>query len=360
MTNLIALKESIKTEAFGLGFNHLGVAPAESVPEYHAYLKWLGNDFQAGMAYLDRPDARAKRENPQRVLEGCQRVIVLAMPYRPPERPAGAVHPGQGRISAYARTPDYHTVILDRLARLENFIRDSVTEDIKLKSYVDTGPILERAFASLAGIGIAGKNTCLLIQGTGSYFFLAEILTDLPLPIDKPCTRDLCGSCQRCLEACPTQCLLPGRALDANRCLSYLTIENRGAIPDELKPDLNGWVFGCDICQMVCPHNAWIPDQPMALGEPLLPEFMDLEPILTLSPEEFNQAYAATPLSRTRREGLIRNAALILGQQKKASALPALKTALERETGPGVQDACQWAIRRITEGQSGVQNGATP
>lgn len=345
VTDLLTLKEKIKTEALGLGFNHFGVAQAIPSWRYQNYLDWIDQGYQGEMAYLSRPDAVAKRGDPEKILEGCQRIISLALPYRPPEdQPVPA---GFGRISAYARTVDYHLPIWDKLGQLETYIRQEAGVSTALRSYVDTGPVLERGFAAAAGLGQTGKNACLIIQGTGSYFFLAEILTDLPLPVDPPYTRDLCGSCQRCIDACPTQCILPNRSLDARRCISYLTIEHKGTIPDDLKSQMGDWVFGCDICQMVCPHNAWTPEQNYPLGQNSLPAQMDLIELFALDQAAFKQRFKDTPMERTKRKGLLRNAAIALGNQRAQASLPTLWQALDTETDEGILDACRWAIRQI-------------
>ncbi len=351
MANLKAFCEQIKTEANRLGFNHLGVAPALPAPHLETFEMWVQSGRHAGMGYLSRPDTLAKRRDPRQILESCQRIICLAMPYRRPEANLEHTPSGQGRISNYARTRDYHEVIWEKLAQLENFIQKQSEGPVQLKSYVDTGPILERSYAMQAGIGIPGKNSCLLIQGTGSYFFLAEILTDLELPLSEPFTRDLCGACRRCIEACPTGCIREDRTLDAGRCISYLTIENKGAIPDGLKEKLGSWVFGCDVCQIVCPHNAWTPEQRFPLGSPRLPEFIDLIALLQISEEDFSAQFAETPVSRARRSGMLRNAAIVLGAQGCQEALPVLRQTLAREPDPAVQDACRWAINQCTKPQ---------
>ena len=299
------------------------------------------------MGYLAREDTLAKRRNPRLILENCQRIICLALPYERPHATLETAPPGRGRVSNYARTVDYHEIIWEKLSQLEDFIRSSSDQPVQLKSYVDTGPVLERSYAMQAGIGIAGKNSCLLIQGTGSYFFLAEILTDLELPLDEPFTRDLCGTCRRCIDACPTGCIREDRTLEAGRCISYLTIENKGAIPDDLKAQMGPWVFGCDVCQIVCPHNAWTPEQRLPLGEPVLPEFLDLIALLQMDDETFNTHCSQTPLSRAKRLGMVRNAAVVLGNQRCQEALPVLTEALSREEDPAVLDACRWAIAQI-------------
>jgi len=345
--NPIEIRHQIKTEAERLGFTHMGIAPAIPAPHYQQYLDWIELGRQADMTYLSRKDAVVKRGDPQQILAGCQCIISLAIPYQHPKHAVDSVFPGKGRISAYALDRDYHDLIREKLTRLEDFIRSHTNGIVELKSYVDTGPILEQSYAELAGIGISGKNSCLLIQGAGSFFFLAEILTDLPLPVDEPYTRDLCGTCRRCIDACPTQCILPDRTINANRCISYLTIENKGEIPDALKGQIGDWLFGCDVCQIVCPHNARKTDQPMSLGEPLLPEFQDLIELFSYDENEFSKKFGQTPLSRAKRTGILRNAAIVLGNKKCTDALPILRDALESEGNSAVLDACRWAVNEI-------------
>jgi epoxyqueuosine reductase len=339
--------ENLKTEAHHLGFTHIGVAPAVPVPHFHDFLNWVDAGYHADINYLSRPDALAKRANPQLILEDCHSIICLAMPYTHPHDTFGSAPQGFGRVSSYAITQDYHDLIWEKLAILKKYIREIVGEDVQLKSYVDTGPILERSYSSLAGLGMLGKNSCLIIPHEGSYFFLAEILTNLLLPIDEPFTTDLCKNCQRCIEACPTQCILPNRTIDANRCISYLTIENKGRIPDDLKTKIGDWIFGCDVCQIVCPHNARKVDQIQPLGVPKLTELIDLQNLFSEDEHSFTQKYGETPLVRAKRRGLLRNAAVVLGNQNCKEALPVLAQAIETETDPIILDACQWAIDQI-------------
>ena len=347
MLSLEGLYNAIKAEAKSLGFNHMGVTPALPVPHIEEYRTWIHGNHHADMRYLSRQDTLDKRADPQLILEGCQRIICLAMPYAAPHRETHICPPGWGRISAYARTRDYHNVIWEKLEHLEDFIHSRAGDKCKTKSYVDTGPILERSFATSAGIGIAGKNTNLIIKGYGSYFFLAEILTNLPLPIDQPFTRDLCGTCRRCIDACPTGCIREDRTIDAGRCISYLTIENKGVIRDEMKPLIGSWIFGCDLCQMVCPHNTQTPYQAIVLGDPLHPECIDLINLFSLDQDEFKSLFHETPLMRAKRQGLLRNAAVVLGYQGYQPALPALRKALSKETDESLLDACRWAVEQI-------------
>ncbi len=347
MIDLLPLKEAIKTEAKRLGFNHIGIAPSSPVPHYRQFIDWVSEDHHAGMGYLAREDTLAKRADPALILEGCQRVICLTIPYEAPQAGLETTFLGKGRVSAYAVTQDYHQVVWKKLRQLESFIAELAGPDVQTKSYTDTGPILERGFAATSGIGIFGKNSCVLIQGEGSYFFLAEVLTDLELPVDPPYTRDLCGNCTRCIDACPTACILPNRTIAAEHCISYLTIEQRGLIPDERKAEIGSWLFGCDICQMVCPHNTFPEKQESPLGKAVLPEHLDLISLFALDEEAFDERFNQTPLARAKRIGLLRNAAIVLGNQVETSALTTLQNALSQETDPGLLDACRWAANKI-------------
>lgn len=342
------LRQAIKTEAARLGFSHLGIAPPTQAPHYQAYRLWIEKGHHAEMAYLAREDSLKKRGDPRELLEDCQAIICLAMPYYPPQTDDNLAPPGKGRVSSYAITRDYHHVIRDKLAKLERFIQNQAGQDVHTNAYVDTGPILEKSYANLAGLGAIGKNTCLIIPGEGSCFFLAEILTNLELPVDAPFTYDLCKSCQRCIEACPTGCILADRTIDAERCISYLTIENKGIIPDDLKEQLGDWVFGCDVCQMVCPHNALSPANHIQLGTPILTEWIDLVELFE-DDSLYIEKYQHTPLSRAKRNGLLRNAAVVLGNQRCPSALPVLQAVRDREKDQAVRDACDWAVRRIRQ-----------
>jgi epoxyqueuosine reductase len=356
MRRLSQIKQAFTAEAHQLGFTHVGIAASHPVPHLQPFLDWVSTGHHADMHYLARTDTLAKRADPGLILEGCQRVICLAMPYNPPKTPHNETRPGYGRISAYARTRDYHQVIEDKLHHLEDYLHALAGEAVRVKSYVDTGPVLERAFAVQAGIGMVGKNTNLIIPRIGSYIFLAVMLTDLALPNDTPFTRDLCGSCQRCIEACPTGCIQPDRTIDASRCISYLTIENKGLIPTGLKKQVGSWFFGCDICQMVCPHNANAQSPTGPLGQPHLPELIDLMEILTWDEDDFRSATENTALSRPKLHGLLRNTAVILGNQGEIAALQGLKNRLMQEKDPVIRDTLQWAIDQIEQTITGDQH----
>ena len=316
-----SLTQKILDRARALGFDAVGIAAADFlVQDDHALTQWLAQGRHAGMGYMAREPNR--RSRPQSVLPGAKSVIVLAINYAqdmPPDPGRGTA----GRVSRYAWGRDYHLVIEGRLAQLEAFIRDIAgpaclpdRQGTDCRSYVDHGPVLEKAFARQAGIGFVGKNTLLITEPFGSWVFLSVILTTLELEPGTARTSE-CGSCRACLDACPTGALVAPYHLDANRCISYLTIENKAEIPEELKSKLNGWVFGCDICQEVCPYNAR--SKPTAVKD-FRPEegvgpWLDLEKVAALKSDvEFRAAFKDTPLLRPKRTGLQRNAKALMPQ----------------------------------------------
>jgi epoxyqueuosine reductase len=332
----------LKQEAARLGFDMAGIAPAVAPPGYPRYLKWLQNGHAAGMRYLDRQ--AAARSRPDRLLDGVRSIVVAGFVYGQPERAAPT--PRQGRIARYARGRDYHQLLW---RRLESLLKWLATEcpGIRGRAVADTAPLLERDFAQLAGLGWIGKNTMLIDRRLGSYTLLGALLVDVELKYDEPHGANHCGTCTRCLEACPTQAFPGPYELDARRCISFWTIEHRGLIPDEAAEALDGWVFGCDICQEVCPWNRKAPPA----REPSLAERdewtnPDLIAWLDRDAADFSRSLKGTALSRAKRSGLLRNAALILGQRRVAEAVPALVGRL-RDADPVVRGSAAWALGRI-------------
>jgi epoxyqueuosine reductase len=250
-------------------------------------------------------------------------------------------------VARYARGPDYHDVLRERLKRLLVWLQ-AERPGCRGRAVVDTAPLLERDFARRAGLGWFGKNTMLLNKRQGSYFFLGALLTDLELRPDEPHSAAHCGSCTACLDACPTGAFAGPGLLDSRRCISYLTIELRTSVAPELRPGLGDWLFGCDVCQEVCPWNRRAPGPADAFS--LRPDLEALDPIelLGLSQEEFRHRFRGTALLRAKRGGLLRNAALVLGNTAGVEALPALRRALD-DADPLVCDAAAWAIARIEE-----------
>jgi epoxyqueuosine reductase len=312
------LTQRIKNHALALGFDLVGLAPA--APSAHAefYARWLAQGYAGDMAYLARPDAVAKRGDPRRVLPGARSALVVGLNYYQGQVPSPAGG-ARGRVSRYAWGDDYHDLMWEKLDQLGDLVQLEAGKKIAWRRYVDTGPLLERELAARAGLGWIGKNTMLINPSFGSWLFLGVLLLDLELAYDAPFERDRCGSCSRCIQACPTNCILPGRALDASRCISYLTIElKRAEIPAELRPLLGDWVFGCDVCQEVCPWNRFARQtDEVAFGpRPGFP-WPDLHELLALDEAEFRRRFRGSPIQRTKLRGLKRNAAVALLENKK-------------------------------------------
>jgi epoxyqueuosine reductase len=271
---------------------------------------------------------------------------MVGMNYHTNPSPPVATGGIAGRISNYAWGSDYHEVLWQRLDQLLNWVQMEAP-GCRGRTVVDTAPLLERDFARLAGLGWFGKNTMLINKKIGSYFFIGALLLDLELNVDKPFTADHCGTCTACLDACPTDAFVGPGKLDARRCISYLTIELRQPIPHELREGMGEWIYGCDICQDVCPWNrkAPISSEPAfqprtGLADP------DLIELLRLTPEEFRERFRSSAMTRPKRGGLLRNVAIALGNSGDARAVPALIDAL-KDLDPLVRDAAVWALQRI-------------
>ncbi|MFH1523790.1 MAG: tRNA epoxyqueuosine(34) reductase QueG [Chloroflexota bacterium] len=340
--------QSIKNEARRLGFTLAGITTPESPPHLSVYENWLSLGRQGSMDYLASERARACRSNPRLILPECKSILVLAVRYPDPKTVVGVENANPtGRVAAYAWGQDYHLVLPERLKALTTFIEAQVGGPIPHREYTDTGPVLERELAQRAGLGWIGKNTCLINPQLGSYFLLAEILLGIELEPDTPFTSDHCGTCTRCIEACPTGCILPDRTLDSRRCISYLTIENKGEIPPDLRAALGNWVFGCDICQMVCPWNRFVEmtyDQAFAPR----PDFkkLDLKNELGLTAQEFNQKFKGSPILRARRRGYLRNVAVALGNTGNPLAIPSLERAAQGDESL-IREHAAWALEQI-------------
>ena len=339
------LKERIKSKSHQLGFLLAGVTSPEPPPHYSTFENWLAQGYHGTMNYLATERSRLRRADPREILPECKSILVLATPYPSPPGRGMSEGQGEGKIASYAWGKDYHDVLPARMKELVQFIEEQVGGPVKNRWYTDSGPILERDLAQRAGIGWIGKNTCLIHPQHGSYFLLSEILLDLALEPDPPFVTDHCGTCRRCIEACPTDCILPNRTIDAQRCISYLTIELKEEIPTELRGKIGGWVFGCDICQMVCPWNRFAEEGDSTFGDhsPL----HSLTDELAASTQEFNQRFKRSPIKRARRRGYLRNVAVALGNTGDMLALPVLQNALNHED-PMVREHAKWAIEKIT------------
>ncbi len=312
---------------------------------------WLALGRHGSMGYLATETALQRRRDPRQALPECRSILVLSIRYPDPASIPVDVSPASGRVAAYAWGQDYHLVLADRLQALTAEIETLVGHSFPYRYFTDTGPLLERELAQRAGLGWIGKNTCLIDPRQGSYILLAEILLGVDLEPDPPFTADRCGKCTRCIQACPTACILPDRTIDARRCISYLTIENKGPIPPDLRPLMGKWVFGCDICQIVCPWNRFSSREvePAFAPRPGVPT-PDLKASLGLTPQEFNRQFKESPIQRSRRKGWLRNVAVALGNSGDQAAVPLLQHIPETED-PLVREHAVWAIEKMKQSQ---------
>jgi len=331
----LALTQAVKARALEVGFDWVAVGPAGPAEHAARFDAWLDAGYAGGMDYLAR--TRVERGDPARLLPGCRSVVALA--YGPRED-----DPSWHGVSRYARGGDYHDVIRPRLRAIVDYLREAGGPAITSRAAVDTSAVLERDLAARAGLGWIGKNTNLIAVGGGSYFFIGTVLTTAALVADGPAT-DHCGTCTACLDACPTRAFVGPWVLDARRCLAYLTIEHRGDVADEWKPEMRDWLFGCDVCQEVCPWNRKAPPAREPALAPSAP-LPSLEALLEMDEAAFRARFRGSAMSRARRAGLARNAALLLGNRGDRAAEPALRRALD-DPDPGVRSAAAWALARL-------------
>ena len=343
----------IRSRARELGFDAVGIAPVGPSAHGEAYEQWVAAGHAGEMAYLGREDAVAKRKDPSLVVPNARSAVVVAKNYFVEGDPVATNNPSRGIFARYARNDDYHEVLKPRLIELQEWI-DRELLPVGGRAYVDTGPVLERELAQRAGLGWFGRNTMLIQPQRGSYFFLGVVLLDVELEYDEPFEREHCGTCTRCIGGCPTGALL-GRdrsgapRMDARRCISYLTIELRGPIPRELRPLIGNRIYGCDICQEVCPHNS--------------PKFVQLTneeafwsrqgvhgakllELMGMDQPEFSRRFKNSPVKRAKRRGLLRNVAVALGNWGSPQAVPVLVAALEDDE-PLIRGHAAWALGRI-------------
>ncbi len=337
-------KSRLRATALELGFDRCRIAALDRPKHGEAFTSWLNKGAAGEMGYMQR--GAEKRLDPDRVLPGARSVISLALNYWQGDLPGqeqpsteGAV----GKIARYAWGDDYHDLIKDRLLEIDRFLQGHGGTQ---KCYVDTGPVLERDFAEQAGIGWHGKSTMLIDRDLGTWFFLAEIFTTLDLPPDAP-QRDRCGTCARCMTACPTGAISSPHRLDARLCISYLTIELKGPIPSELRPLIGDRIFGCDECLAACPwnrfahqsHEASFAARPATVG-------MLLRDYLALSEDEFRALFRKSPIKRLKRRGFLRNVCVALGNVGDERDLPALERTAAGEEEL-VAEHARWAIDQI-------------
>jgi epoxyqueuosine reductase len=345
-----SLTQQLKDIALSMGFDLVGITlpqPPETLPQF---LRWLGQGYAGDMSYLK--NGAQKRICAENLLAGVRSLVVLAISYHQPEGRATETPQLYGRVATYASGQDYHDLLWSKLHHLSNWLKHRVPGS-ETRGIVDTAPFLERDFARSAGLGWFGKNAMLINKQLGSYFFIATLLTTVELDPDPPHLAAHCGTCTACLDACPTNAFPEPGVLDATKCISYLTIELKKPIPQELRRSLGNWAFGCDICQDVCPWNRKAPPGKEAA---LLPSSnqgntLDLIELLMLNQEQFRNKFRHTAIWRTRRRGLLRNAAIVLGNQRDPRAIPALIHALADDE-PVIRGAAAWSLGQFNHSEA--------
>ncbi len=345
VTRASALEERIKAQAFGLGFDLAGIARLGPVETAGAFDDWVARGYAGDMHYL--PRWADKRRDTRLPFPGTVSAIVVAMDY--------GGRSETGPVARYARGDDYHDVMTAKLDALREWLAAEVGHPVRGKAYVDTGPLLERDLARRAGLGWFGKNTNLVNPELGSFFFLGALVVDLELEPDAPFEADRCGTCTRCLEACPTNALVEPRLLDATRCISYLTIELKGPIPEGLREPMGSLLYGCDICQDVCPFNVKFAQE---LKEPAYAPRAAIaardarqlaRDLLAMTQEEFSRAFRKSPMKRAKLRGLKRNAAVVLGNVGTTEDVAPLMLAAGEDADQLVREHAAWALGRLAD-----------
>lgn len=339
------LTKNIKEKALEIGFDPVGISPVDSFPENQFYKEWLARGFAGEMRYMEKEPE--KRENIKNVLPEAKSIISCGLNYNT-DYPYSVEESDRTRgwISRYAWGDDYHDVMKQKLSLLLDSIGEIAHQDVKAKVYVDTGPVLDRVYGKYAGIGWVGKNTCVINQNIGSWIFIGEIITDLELDYDTP-VPDRCGTCTRCIDSCPTGALREPYVLDSRLCISYLTIELKGKIPIELRDKMDNNIYGCDICQDVCPWNrrAEVTEEPSFQPRENLYN-PDLAPLSRLTEEGFRQVFKGSPVKRAKGRGFLRNVMVAMGNSGSKEFIPHVKQSL-KDKEPLVRAHAAWALWKL-------------
>ena len=340
------LTQQIQTRAHELGFELVGITPAERSQTIQRYRQWIANGYASKMGYLERH--LPLKEDTRTLLQEAKSVISLAMNYWTLDTPKDlAEDPGRGQISRYAWGDDYHDVIHERLLLLVKFIKNTAETELKSRVFVDSGPILEREYAQKAKLGWIGKNTNLINWRSGSWYFLSEVLVSIELESETQTLRGSCGTCTKCIEACPTDAIIEPNLLDSRLCISYLTIELKDSIPKELRPEMGNLIFGCDICQEVCPWNSKATPTTEPAFQPrdgnLAPELLTL---INITQTEFSKKFKGSPIKRAKRKGFLRNVIVAIGNWRSRTAVPALKKVLIDDE-PLIRGHAAWALGQV-------------
>jgi epoxyqueuosine reductase len=335
------LKTQIKARAESLGFPLCRITTGDPPTEFQRYMDWLSDGKHAGMAYLDSERHKNARKNPRQLFSALQSIIFLGLPYRLTAKKEMEQRE-EALICGYAVGKDYHERIPEILEPLLDFLYDLSPGGIYPRVFTDSAPILERELAARSGMGWIGKNSCLISPVIGSAFLLAEIFTDIPLIPDDVFLSDQCGSCERCIKACPTGCILPDRTIDAGRCISYHSIENRDEIPPEIMEKFSNQAFGCDICQVVCPWNRPARDHKNTERVSNLIPVMEIHQLLHMEDAEFHQRFGDQPVSRVKRIGMIRNLLICQSHLKTTLTNEELSDFINAETDELLKTTARW------------------
>jgi epoxyqueuosine reductase len=338
-------EDLIKAEAYRLGFSLCGITSAETPANFELFTKWIENRFNAGSTYLETERHRNFRRDPSLLMPGVKTIICLGFPY--PLYPLQDYPRDSGWIAGYVMEEDYHTQIPLIAEKLLDFIRNFSGEKINATFYTDSAPILERELAVRSGLGWIGRNSNFISPTQGSNVLLAEIFLDIPLNYDTPFTKDLCGSCQRCIQACPTGCIQSNRTIDSRSCISYLTIEDKTIAVPDLRPKIGNWVFGCDICQQVCPWNH--KSQKKTINKnPSTISIDEMISILKMDQIQFQNRYGETSLARSKLPGIQKNVLIVLGNLGQKKMIPEIQNTLNTSEDPEIIEASTWAIEQLT------------
>ncbi len=347
----------LKERGASLGFSMMGITQAQPSARLNAYLEWVKAGMHGTMGYMAREDRIERRQDLNVILPGAKSLVVVALDYLTISFPEDILSdPRRGRISNYSWRLDYHDVLLSKLKQLAAELIEKTGKTVQTKAYVDTGAILERSHAKEAGLGFVGKNTMLIHPQRGSFFFLGEIITDVTLDYDQSGNMPGCGTCTRCLSACPTNAFPTPYTLDARRCISYLTIEHKGFIDKKLRPLMGNWVYGCDICQNVCPWQRFSQAFPReAFSAATIDQAAPpLDVLLRLDDVTFADRFASSPIKRIKRERLVRNACIAAGNSQHKELADALLPLLH-DHSPLVRGHAAWALSELQTGRLAIQ-----
>ena len=360
-SSLDNLASALKEKAFELGFQQCAITLPDMRSEESYLREWLEKNYQGEMGFL--ADHFEKRIDPKQLVDGTLRVIMVRMDYLPSDVKFTSIlaNPNKGYIARYALGRDYHKLIRNRLKHLGQWLEERCEQSIKFRPFVDSAPILERPLARDAGLGWVGKHTLLLNRSAGSWFFLGSLFIDLPLPIDTPESETHCGKCTACMDICPTNAFPAPYVLDARRCISYLTIEHRGSIPEEFRPLIGNRIFGCDDCQLICPWNRFAKHTNEVDFSPRHQlDNQDLLELFSWSEEEFLAKTEGSAIRRTGYQGWRRNIAIALGNSGDPKALEAIKSAVDAQIDtPMVQEHLLWALNQLSS-DSAIQAEPLP